>query len=78
MYYHDSTKFDTTFDGNGHVLKNLFINRPDDDNVGLFSITRTASVIQNVGLTSVNVTGRGDVGALVGDHFGDVQRSYAI
>ena len=78
VYPDDSTKFNTTFDGNGHVIANLYINRADTDKVGLFSITHLDSVVRNVGLTLVNVTGNGEVGGLVGDSFGNVQHSYAI
>ena len=37
--------------------------------MGLFSITHLDSVVRNVGLTLVNVTGNGEVGGLVGDSF---------
>ena len=78
VYPDDSTKFNTTFDGNGRVITNLYINRSDRDNVGLFGITHSDSVIRNVGLASVNVTGNGEVGSLVGESFGPVRNSYAI
>ena len=78
VYPDDSTKFNATFDGNGHVIANLYVNRADTDRVGLFSITLTDSVIRNVGLTSANVTANGNVGGLVGSSFGDVQNSYVI
>ena len=57
--------FTATFEGNGHTISNLFINRTTD-NVGLFGATGSASAIRNVKLTSVDVTGNDNVGALVG------------
>ena len=52
-----TTNFTATFDGNGHTIRNLFINRTTD-NIGLFGVTGTGSVIRNVKLTGVNVIGR--------------------
>ena len=53
------------FDGNGHIIANLFINRPDTDYVGLFGLVRFGPVT-NVGLTKVDVTGNDRVGGLAG------------
>ena len=57
--------FTATFEGNGHTISNLFINRTTD-NIGLFGAALSPSVIRNVKLTNVNVTGNNYVGALVG------------
>lgn len=58
--------FQGTFDGNGHTIKNLTINRPDEDHVGLFGAVYDSAKIQNLGLVDVDVTGNDDVGGLVG------------
>ena len=66
-YSSDYSKcFQATFDGNGYVVKNLYINRPNEDNQGLFGYCYNAT-IENVGLEGVNVTGKDYAGALVGD-----------
>ena len=57
--------FNATFDGGGHTVANLFINRTTD-NIGLFGVTGSGSEVRNVGLPSANVTGNQGVGALVG------------
>ncbi len=57
--------FNATFDGGGHTVSNLFINRATD-NIGLFGVTGSGSEVRNVGLPSANVTGNQRVGALVG------------
>ena len=57
--------FNAAFDGGGHTVANLFINRTTD-NIGLFGVTGSGSVVRNVGLPSANVTGNQGVGALVG------------
>ena len=57
--------FEGTFDGNGNTISDLFIYRPDEDEVGLFGRVQEG-LIENLGLVSVNVTGKKSVGALVG------------
>ena len=62
-----SNQFTAIFEGNGHVIYNLYINRPTTQYVGLFGYINHAEIRQ-LGLTGplMSVTGRGDVGALVG------------
>ena len=57
-------RFYGTFDGNGYVISNLTIDRPDEDYVGLFGYSY--GDIKNLGLENVNVKGRDYVGGLVG------------
>jgi prepilin-type N-terminal cleavage/methylation domain-containing protein len=57
--------FAGSFDGNGFMVKNLYINRPDTHYQGLFGYTRLAKV-SNVTLESVSVTGYDYTGALAG------------
>ncbi len=64
--------FTTTFDGNGRSISNLYVNRPDDDDVGLFASLGGGGIIRDVGLASANVTGDDDVGALLGDNNGGI------
>lgn len=58
--------FTGTFDGNGHIITGLYINRPAADNVGLFGYTGAGADIKNVTLQNVDITGHGNVGGLVG------------
>ncbi len=53
------------FDGNGHTIRNLFIQRPDESYVGLFGRSEDAT-ISNVRLNNVNIQGAEYVGAIVG------------
>lgn len=53
------------FDGNGLEIRNLYINRPTTNNVGLFSRT-TYSTIQNLKIVDANVAGSANVGTIVG------------
>ena len=72
-----STAFNATFEGNGHTVSGLFIKRSTTEEVGLFSSIGSSGAIRNVGVVDVDVTGRGDVGGLVGESFGSITTSYA-
>jgi filamentous hemagglutinin family protein len=67
------------FDGNGHVIDGLYINRPEESDVGLFGFVwgwqggegsgglgPVEGEIQNLMLTNVNITGGFATGAIVG------------
>jgi hypothetical protein len=60
--------FSGSFYGRGHLITGLYINRPTTNGVGLFGIVNgsATSVIQDVGLVDVNITGYDEVGGLVG------------
>ena len=60
--------FEGTFHGNGHAIRNLMINRPSSDNVGLF-ITNSGE-IRDIRLLDVNIEGASTVGALVATNDG--------
>ncbi|EJL80334.1 filamentous hemagglutinin family N-terminal domain containing protein [Polaromonas sp. CF318] len=57
--------FEGRFDGLNHRIRNLFVNRPGDNFVGLFGITQSTS-IQNLGLVGGSITGNDWVGAIAG------------
>ena len=54
-----------------------FINRPDEDDVGLFLSVGLGGVIEDIGLIDIDVTGELQVGSLVGENSGTVSNSYA-
>ena len=59
--------FTGIFEGNGHLVENLFINRPTTSGVGLFGYTNQAT-IKNVGLTGrlSSLSGNNNVGGIAG------------
>ena len=65
-----STPYTGEFDGRGHTIANLFINRDNANDVGLFGALQS-STVGNLRLTGVNVTGVMGVGALAGRNLGD-------
>ncbi|MCT7523563.1 filamentous hemagglutinin N-terminal domain-containing protein [Aliarcobacter cryaerophilus] len=66
------------FDGLGHTISNLTINKPTTDNQGLFGVVNNLGVlIRNVGLVDVNIIGQDNVGGLVGyKNSGTIENSY--
>ncbi|CAN7228542.1 YDG domain-containing protein [Polaromonas sp. LjRoot131] len=74
----DPGNFTGSFDGQGHAISNLIINRPTEDYVGLFGVTGSTGTVANVGLVGGSVSGNNYVGALVGiNHSGSISNSYA-
>lgn len=67
--------FTGTFDGNGHVITGLYIDR--SNKTGLFESVGSGAKIKNVGLEDVDVSGTDAVGGLVGVLNGMVTQSYA-
>ena len=57
--------FTADFEGDGHTIANLFIDRETEDGVGLFGASNR-SAMRGVGLTGVDVTGDDRVGSLLG------------
>ena len=70
-------RFGAEFDGNGHSISNLYINRPDTDRVGLFATTDDSGLIRRMGLTNIGVAGKVFVGGLVGRNRETVIASHA-
>lgn len=57
--------FSGSFHGSGHVIKNLFIQRPNKSRIGLFGFT-DGCTIDSLGLSGGSIRGNGFVGGLVG------------
>jgi hypothetical protein len=70
-------RFTGRFDGLGHTIGSLTINRRTQDAVGLFAFTQNA-MLSNVGMVGGSVSGRDTVGGLVGyNEGGTISNSYA-
>jgi len=71
-------EFTGSFDGREYEVRDLSINRPDEDDVGLFGALGQAGVIKNIGLTNATVIGQDRVGGLAGHNYiGNVSNSYS-
>ena len=60
-----SSPYTATFDGRGHTISNLYINRPSTKSIGLFGFLRSGSNLRNLGIEGGSLTGDGQVGGLV-------------
>jgi len=73
----DSNRFTGTFDGAGHTISGLVINRPENSRAGLFAVIRASEEIHNVSIVNASITGSDLVGGLVEENDGGtVEESY--
>ena len=70
--------FTGTLDGQGYEIRDLVVNRPDEDYVGLFGYVGEGGVIRDIGARNILVTGHDWVGGLVGRNEGTVIDSYSV
>jgi len=70
-------RFTGSFDGRGYEIRDLSINRADEDAVGLFGYAGEGALIEGVGVVDVDVSGNHTVGGLVGYNRGTVSDSYS-
>ncbi len=66
--------FEGIFDGNGHTISGLYINRPDEYYIGLFAYFTEEAEVFNLKLIDVNVVGNESVGGLVGYSDGSISQ----
>jgi hypothetical protein len=62
--------FQGVYNGNGHSITGLYINRPEVDNQGLFGFSN--GTIKNLGLEEIDVRGFENVGGLAGLNEGSI------
>lgn len=72
-----SGAFTGSMDGQGHVVSNLFIDRPAENAIGLFGYVQGSCQIRNLGLVGGSVNGKQYVGALVGYSYGIISNCYS-
>ena len=70
-----SGRFAGIFNGDGHIVNGLYINRPSQPYLGLFGFF--GGVVKNVGLTNVSISGVNYTGGLVGFNAGSIISSYS-
>jgi hypothetical protein len=69
-------RFRGNFDGGGHTISNLYINRLQL-HVGLFGFVDTEGRVKNLGMQDVSIRGGNSTGALIGGSNGQVYNSFA-
>jgi hypothetical protein len=74
----DTNPFTGTFDGNGKTISGLYENRLFNYYQGLFGYINSNSIIQNISLEMVNISGYYSIGGLVGyNDGGTIKNSYS-
>lgn len=71
------TPFTGSLDGQGYVIQDLYMNRPGELYVGMFSWIGGAGVVKNLGLVDVDINGTtGFIGAIVSYNVGTLTKVY--
>ena len=74
----DGVGFTGRFDGRGHAITGLTVNRPQSDDVGLFGVVGAGGVVSNLALTGASsLTGGNNVGSIAGRNAGTITQSYS-
>ena len=73
-----ANRFTGTFEGHGHAIFNLQINRDTADYQGLFGVSGSAATVRNVGLPNVKIEGNRYIGGVVGSSGGTIVGSYIL
>jgi hypothetical protein len=77
-YEQANSEFAGSFDGQNHTIRNLSINRLDDNNVGLFGAIDSSAEVENIGILYADINSyKSFVGSLVGLNSGTVSNSYS-
>lgn len=61
-----SNRFNGNLDGQGHVIKELYINRTNNSTIGLFGSVGSMAKIKDLGLEEISIKGKSNVGSLAG------------
>ena len=72
-----TTPFSGSFDGGEYVIRNLFINRSDEDYVGMFGYLGLESEVKNLGVVGLNISGHDIVGGIAGRLSGKMTSCYS-
>ncbi len=64
-------RFTGNFDGDNHTISDLYIDRPDENNIGLFGHVGREATIKNLCIEGAEITGGRAVGTLIGRVTGD-------
>jgi hypothetical protein len=71
----EKNAFDGTYDGQGHTIKGLYINRPQQKGVGFFGWSGKDAVIMDVHLTEIDITAGKHIGGLAAVNVGEIENS---
>lgn len=69
----NTNPFNGTYNGQGHTIKGIFVNRPQSKRIGLFGQIGENGIVENIHLTEVDITGGKITGGLVGMNYGKIK-----
>ncbi|MFC0214609.1 S-layer homology domain-containing protein [Paenibacillus chartarius] len=72
----DAGEFTGTFDGAGHIIRGLTINRPSKDYIGLFGWVGETGAVKRLGMKDVSIVGHTWLGGIAGRSNGTVEDSF--
>ena len=74
-----TVNFTGFYNGKGHVIDGLYIDRPSTDNIGLFGLVDNSQTkIDSLGVTSIDITGNTNIGAIVGYmRYGSISNTFS-
>ena len=64
--------FKGTFDGDGHTISGIRINRSSDEQLALFSYVSSSSIVKNITLDDTQIVGKGNLGGIAGSSYGTI------
>lgn len=70
-------KFTGSLDGRSYIINSLFINRGNENFVGIFGGIGNDSILENIGVENVSIIGSNYTGGLAGYNEGIVSRCYS-
>jgi len=68
--------FNGTYDGEGHTIFNLHIDRPGQNNIGFFNRLSASASVTNLGLINCDITGSSHSGTLAAESYGCIENVY--
>ncbi len=75
----ESARFSGSLDGQSYEVKDIYLNHPDEDNIGFFSFVGREGYVKDIkftnGIINGSVGSRGSLGGLAGSNFGDIVNS---
>ncbi len=70
-------RFRGSFDGQGHLISNLHVNRPGRSRLGLFGYVEEGADVRNLGIVNATVIGNMRTGILAGENHGTISKVFA-
>lgn len=71
----EANPFSGSLEGEDNIIRNLVINRPDENYIGLFGATSASAFLSHLILSDISISGNTYVGSLVGANNGEVRNS---